>query len=63
MTHVEVEVSEWHDPYLEPPPLDIELLVELNGCKLARYINYQFRESEGVGHVKRWAHIKKHEKP
>ena len=31
-----------------------EIIAELDGCKITKYVHMTIREGEGLGHIKRW---------
>lgn len=47
----------WFDIPEVSPPTGVEIIIELDGCKIAKYLRTKIRFGEGLGGYKRWRHL------
>ena len=47
----------WFEIPEVPPPTGVEILVELEGCKIGKYLRTKIRYGEVLGGYKRWRHL------
>jgi hypothetical protein len=49
----------WRETEVEAPLPGMTILAELNDCKICKYCFLTIKEGEGLGHIKRWAPLRR----